>query len=155
MRTRIDHSKCDWVDHVSIVGLAADESDFGHGNEHERLFFNSKYEGRKSLVLSGRPSAAWVREFNQLTQIAPKATYMRKWNSVSLQPNEKRLYFLAENRQLDFLLTDLVNLVKTINTNLSDRDAAHESISVPTESRVSQREKVERFMKDITIVSVV
>lgn len=155
MRKNIDSGKSDRIDHVEIVGLAADESDFGHGDERERLFFKEDYEGRKSLVLSGRPSAVWVREFNRLTQVKPKASYASRWNSVSLQPNKKRLYFIAKNNWLHSHLTDLKNLFDSINANLLDRNTTQESIILPNEPLVSKRERVEKFMSRIKVVSVI
>lgn len=96
---------------IKVVGLVADESNFGPVYDRERKrCFRGDYVGRKSLALSERPSAEWVRKFNK------KFTS----NKYLLQPLKKRIYILVANDYLWHLLQDLNEGIECINDSFTE-----------------------------------
>ncbi|MEQ9769908.1 hypothetical protein ABRQ03_03470 [Pectobacterium jejuense] len=113
-------NKENWKSHIEIVGLVAHESDFGRLRGMGRDCFEGDYCGRKVLSLSDRPSAKWVRAFNMRTQSKDKATYNYKWNTVLLQPNQNKLFFLCKNNEVWVCLNYLTSLFESINKSIKN-----------------------------------
>lgn len=121
MEVKVDKDNTDYAlngDYVEILGLLSSESDFGQGIGPPRSFID-RYEGRKVLKLSVKPSSKWIRVYQwRTTKEGCKATYFYSWRTVLLQPLNKKLFFISENKWTDACIDYLHELFKWVNENI-------------------------------------
>ncbi|MDU7200749.1 hypothetical protein [Phytobacter diazotrophicus] len=95
--------------HVDILGLVADESNFGPLLDKESSYcFKDDFIGRKSFALSERPSVEWIKQFNK------KHTNKH----FLLQPHKKRIYVLTSNDRVWVIHEWLSRDIEDINNYL-------------------------------------
>lgn len=108
MMDGLSHNNKNRSSNVKIISLVAEESNFGklYNEGNERCFYND-FEGRKSFELSARPSAEWVKKFNN--------TFNSK--GFLLQPHKKRIYALVRNDNMLRILQNLNKKIEDINNS--------------------------------------